>query len=377
MKTFKLYLILFTLSHLFLACKDDIDQSNPPVSIVACDDIIPGWNLSSFDFPKTQAQRDFYFLNEQVGFSVGNAGSILKTTDGGQTWKIIHYSYSSETGYNHDAVTDAELDAVYFANDSVGFTGGDGENDYFDHIFTDAVLMKTRDGGATWTKQYLDGVDEVKDLIFFDELNGIGLFEIKDTFEYQIRFTSDGGDHWIQIAMPEVSILSHTFVTSPSKTMVVAENSQRAKELWSTSDHGLSWQSTGLPGENVGPIYFVNDEIAFADCTPTNFPDGNYYTRDGGATWIEIETPFYSWSIMHFRNELEGFVINPVYGEMSGGGEITFFIKAFDGYQTLDGGATWTKTVVEGNCKFHGLDYSPSKNKLYILDYPVITLLEQ
>lgn len=57
---------------------------------MACNEIIDGWNLNSYEFPKTQAQRDLFFLNEEVGFSMGNAGTILNTLNGGQSWQFLH-----------------------------------------------------------------------------------------------------------------------------------------------------------------------------------------------------------------------------------------------------------------------------------------------
>ncbi len=49
------------------------------------------WELRYPDIPTDQI-NDILFLNETVGFAVNSGGSILMTTDGGETWKIkAHY----------------------------------------------------------------------------------------------------------------------------------------------------------------------------------------------------------------------------------------------------------------------------------------------
>ena len=377
MKTYRSYFILVALGLIQLSCKDDMDMETP---VLECNEILVGWNLTSYAFPETPAQRDLFFLSNEVGFSVGNVGIILQTLNGGQSWKYLHAAYSQEAGYIDDAVTDAMLYCIYFINDSVGFVGGDDEDDYFDGTFTDAVFLRTRDGGKSWTKVYLEGISKVNDLIFFDELNGIGLFYLEDAdynHRYQVRTTTDGGYHWTEVVLPESTLLSRSFVTSPSKVMVVAENNLNINELWSSGDMGMTWQSTSLPGKNFSSIYFINDMVGLADCTSKDFANSIYQTRDGGATWVELETPFYGWSLIHFNSELEGFVINPVYDYIEGGGELHAYISSFEGYQTYDGGSSWDRKEVRGSCGFEGLHYSPSNSNLYFLDNQVFFRLEK
>ena len=48
------------------------------------------WVLRYPDIP-TDFINDIIFLNENDGFIVNDGGSILKTTDGGDSWKIIQH----------------------------------------------------------------------------------------------------------------------------------------------------------------------------------------------------------------------------------------------------------------------------------------------
>ncbi len=76
-----------------------------------------------------------YFLNSDTGFICGSAydpisfgygGVIVRTLDGGTTWDTTHVW--------------ANLMDIYFINDSIGFTGGQ-----------DGTVFKTVDMGANWS----------------------------------------------------------------------------------------------------------------------------------------------------------------------------------------------------------------------------------
>src|SRR5260370_42607477 len=56
------------------------------------------WELLYPDIPADQI-NDILFLNESTGFAVNIAGSVLMTTDGGNTWKIkAHYQRNTFSG---------------------------------------------------------------------------------------------------------------------------------------------------------------------------------------------------------------------------------------------------------------------------------------
>lgn len=76
--------------------------------------------------------RDVYFPSAQVGYVVGYSGSILKTTDAGQTWEWLRKG---------DAllVKNKAFRAVHFADESRGYVVGDG-----------GLFWWTHDGGASW-----------------------------------------------------------------------------------------------------------------------------------------------------------------------------------------------------------------------------------
>jgi photosystem II stability/assembly factor-like uncharacterized protein len=97
---------------------------------------------SGINFPKGEWGWKIQFLTPKIGFvSLENdtAAAILKTTDGGQTWKRIVIN---------DPQKNVELEGIGFLNENVGWVGGWG------HGFTagepDGTTSGTTDGGATW-----------------------------------------------------------------------------------------------------------------------------------------------------------------------------------------------------------------------------------
>jgi len=87
------------------------------------------WKVSS-------VQGDSYvavsFPSQQTGYVVGEFGSILKTTDGGESW-------SKDRNGNLLWVSDLEFQDVYFTNEEAGFICG-----------KDGLLWQTTDGGENW-----------------------------------------------------------------------------------------------------------------------------------------------------------------------------------------------------------------------------------
>jgi len=73
------------------------------------------------------------FINASTGFMLGNSGLIKKTIDGGDNWYIV----PSGTG--------TLLRDIAFISDTRGFIVGDQEN-------YENTLLKTTDGGETWVK---------------------------------------------------------------------------------------------------------------------------------------------------------------------------------------------------------------------------------
>jgi len=97
---------------------------------------------SGIDFPSGEWGWKIQFLTPLIGFvSLENdtAAAILKTGDGGKTWRRIEVT---------DPQKNVELEGIGFVNEMVGWVGGWGHG--FVAGRPDGTTSGTIDGGATW-----------------------------------------------------------------------------------------------------------------------------------------------------------------------------------------------------------------------------------
>jgi photosystem II stability/assembly factor-like uncharacterized protein len=236
--------------------------------------------------------RGLSVVSDQVTWVSGSNGSIGKTTDGGTTWK-----WMKPKGYEKFDFRDIEA--------------FDDQNAVIVGIASPAYILKTIDGGETWTENYknvdsaifLDGVsfwDKNRGIIFGDPIND----------KMQLLKTIDAGKSWQDIstnlktnlAKGEASFAASgtTVKTLPGGKTWVATGGT-VSNIYFSPDYGQSWQVFKCPilqGEgSTGPfsIDFLNDKTGIV-------VGGNYVkdkensnnvllTTDGGKTWQKPNTP--------------------------------------------------------------------------------------
>jgi photosystem II stability/assembly factor-like uncharacterized protein len=173
-----------------------------------------------------QHRGDYRFVSEQVGFATTREG-IMRTQDGGRRWQEIYpcKMKAEVNGLTRDLP--CEFAKLFFLNEQVGWAisnaGAHGAG---------FVLAKTHDGGATWESTVvLPGEDPREGSIYFTDenhgslLSGGKFFYSNDSgktwtgatgqaagkpriefadakvgwaIRYQkMNYTTDGGQHWI------------------------------------------------------------------------------------------------------------------------------------------------------------------------------------
>ncbi len=84
--------------------------------------------------------RKFYFLDSQYGFAAGGR-TILRTKDGGETWENVTPK--------DERITD--LRGVYFVDANNGWVVGRGKDERLgEKLYKHTIVLSTSDGGATW-----------------------------------------------------------------------------------------------------------------------------------------------------------------------------------------------------------------------------------
>lgn len=172
-----------------------------------------------------------------VGWWGSSRARFYKSTDAGLTWTTSYIDTSLATG----------LVDVVFLSENKGFATG--VHGYLSGTKAESVVLRTLDGGATWTKVFADTTigGRIWKIQFVDNDYGVGSVEpiYRDTVA-MIK-TTDGGDTWQLITIGSVNAWTYG---------------------WGTQGIGFLNRQKGW----VGGYY-----------------DGMFETTDGGATWDTIE----------------------------------------------------------------------------------------
>jgi photosystem II stability/assembly factor-like uncharacterized protein len=203
----------------------------------------------------TRNLSDIYFTNSAIGIAVGEFGTIVKTTNGGETWLP---KTSSVTKH---------LWGVSFADENYGMTVG-----------YDGTILKTTDGGETWTLLASVTTYHLLDVCFIDQNHVIALGTAWESGAIvgNILRSTNGGTSW-SIQYSPIYFTEAAF-TDVNTGTIVGEGGT----IMRTTDGGASWITqipTGLSFTLLG-VSFTNSTNGMAV--------GNIImkTTDGGAHWI-------------------------------------------------------------------------------------------
>jgi photosystem II stability/assembly factor-like uncharacterized protein len=242
-----------------------------------------------------------YLLDSGIGFAVGDAGTILKTTDAGVTWSPLT---SGTTNALHD---------IYFFDATQGLTVGE-----------QGLILRTTDGGAGW-QGVASGVKDGLRAVSFSGVNGISAGDSQD-----VVYSTDSGSSW-QIGQSGFfgPPLLGAHMLSSTAGFVTGQNAVFQPWVGNTTDGGASWV--------FHPFYFDNKEgggtdVFFFDLN-TGVVSGIVFdghgaiarTTDGGTNW---STSFFDQGLqgVDFPIIASGFAVGWV-------GEIL---------HSTDSGITWT-----------------------------------
>jgi photosystem II stability/assembly factor-like uncharacterized protein len=234
--------------------------------------------------------RGLSVVNESTAWVSGSKGTVLRTADGGRSWKAVSVPGMERTDFRDIHAFDA-LTAVVLGIDRP------------------ARIFRTADGGAHWAEVFnsdapgifLDALD------FADARSGWAVGDPIDGRFVLLR-TADGGRSWS--ALPpgrRPAALEGEGCFAASGTALIARGPDEvlfctggpAARLLRTTDGGASWTATPLP-LLAGQPSFGAFGIAFRAGGSGLAVGGDYRTEaaaignaatspDGGATWTPVE----------------------------------------------------------------------------------------
>ena len=205
--------------------------------------------------------RGVYLLDSGVGYSVGDSGTILKSTDAGMTWNAL------------TSGTTKALYDVYFFNDAEGVAVGDS-----------GLILRTTDGGANWAT-VASGVRDGLRSVSFSGANGIcgGLSQ-------DILYSSDSGASW---HVSQKGFFGGGFfgaqMLSPTLGVVTGQNSIFQGLQGTTVDGGVHWTFhpfyfNGNEG-SADDIFFFDDMTGVSSGVLFDSTGAIARTSNGGTDW--------------------------------------------------------------------------------------------
>lgn len=245
----------------------------------------PRWTVQTSGV--TARLRGVSAVSERVAWASGSAATVLRTTNGGATWRKLNVT--------SDALDFRDIDAI------------DAQTAYVLSIGNGPVsrIYKTTDAGATWTLQFQnkDPKAFLDAMSFWDANNGIA-FGDSINGQFYILLTDNGGEMWSRLAvsrLPPALENEGAFAASGTNIAVFGKThawigtgaGAKARVLRST-DRGRSWEVADTPlaaGQSTGIF-----SIAFRDEKHGVVVGGDYskekeavdnlaVTDDGGVTW--------------------------------------------------------------------------------------------
>ena len=274
----------FLVSLLLCGCRET------PAPVTSVPPPLPAW--VTLDTGTDASLRGLAALDGATAWTTGSGGTVLRTEDGGQSWKRLEVP--DTTGLE---IRDVEL---FDTRTALLMTAGQP-----------ARIYRTEDGGATFaiTHESPHGEAFFDALAFWDDQRGL-LFSDPVEGRFLVLKTDDGGRNWQEIdpaAFPAPIEGEAGFAASGSNIAVgpdglawIGTGGATARVLRS-ADYGQSWQKAAAPlnqGLNSTGIF----SIAFRDAhhgvaaggdyqAPENLEGTLAWSADGGATWTPADGP--------------------------------------------------------------------------------------
>ncbi|MBE8474624.1 WD40/YVTN/BNR-like repeat-containing protein [Streptomyces justiciae] len=254
----------------------------------------PHWELKDSGTPDVRF-RGLSAVSRTTAWVSGTQGTVLRTTDGGASWRNVSPPGASDLQFRDIEAFDARR-AVVLAI-------GEGEA---------SRVYRTEDGGATWTESFrnTDARAFYDCLTFLDRRHGLAMSDPVDG-KFRILSTNDGGRSWKVLpndGMPAAlegeagfAASGQCLVSSGPKDVWLATGGAAHARVLHSSDRGLTWTATDTPIPAGDPAKGVF-ALAFRDRTHGLAVGGDYradqaspqagaVTGDGGRSWQPAATP--------------------------------------------------------------------------------------
>ncbi len=257
-----------------------------------------------------------HFVNITTGFAVGEFGTVLKTTNEGQTWTQL------TTG------TTRTLRAVYFVDASTGFVVGDS-----------GTILKTITGGTEWSVLTSGTLNALRAVLFRDGNTGTVTGNTGTILK-----TTDGGTTWTsQTSGTTRRLVGISYPTADTGYIVgYAQGGPGGTAVMRTTNAGANWMTVDSVSNNFYTgVSFIDANNGFVCANSSRI----LQTTDAGATWLR-DTVAGNWNGISY--------ISP--GNVYAIGSNGVMIKS------ADNGLTWTPLTSGVFSSLVGISFTSAEN---------------
>ena len=303
---------------------------------------VPHWEAQTSGV--TARLRGVSAVSERVAWASGAGGTVLRTADGGATWRKLDVPDSARLDFRDvDAVSETTAYILSIGNGPA------------------SRIYKTTDAGAHWVLQFTNDNPKAffDAMAFWDAGRGLVMGDSVDG-KFDILATNDGGKTWARVpqeklppALPNEGAFagSGTNVTVFGRDQAwIGTGASTLCRVLRTKDGGATWTIAETPVAASASAGIFS--VAFRDARRGTTVGGDYrkekeaidnaaVTADGGVTWTAIKgLGGFRSVVAHVpRSKTSWIAVGPA------GADIT-----------EDDGRTWT--AIEG-AGYHAFSFAP------------------
>jgi photosystem II stability/assembly factor-like uncharacterized protein len=239
----------------------------------------------------TQELNGVFMLDELNGWVCGDAGTLLKTNNGGQNWVQV-------------PATGNDLNSIAFKDANSGVAVGD-----------DGIIIRTTNGGINWNT-----VNSGTSLQFRKVSWGDGNFIFAAGDDGLAAVSIDAGASWVLKNAGTTVRFRGAAAAGLNKIWAVGEDGI----IKYSADGGNNWiTQTSVANNDLHDIQFISESVGFSGGSSSNF----IFTNDGGQTWTPRNSGiFLGLNGIYFQDANIGWAVSDF-------GTIFF---------TTNGGTSWT-----------------------------------
>ncbi len=289
--------------------------------------------------PVNLTLRKLSFVDSLTGWATGEAGTIIRTTDGGDSWEIQNSTVQT-------FITD-----IFFLDRNFGWAVTIEDDFPFR-----SVILKTANGGENWSAVYFpDSTEYIRTIYFLDTLNGF----VGGSY---IAYTADGGNNWLEAEVDSNFVSNYPIYNfdfyNNQFGYACGGRIDRAGVIWRTTNSGLNWTAQGVSADEVFDLFIFDSLNAL---TLSGDPEGlflmaNIKTTDAGITWSNDSLSFFGLSFaIDFRTYSEG-----------------WSASGYKFLQTTNRGESWSEFETPDGAVIYDLQFTDSRNGYAVGDSGVI-----